>query len=142
MSEQEKVIGHFRRSKWTGGFWWRTLVTLGLYWLILWRRNQLTLTTRRLIERRGNILGGEEISVNLSRITDIRVKTSALGSILKYGLFEVQSAGSDQAEISFAGLAQPHRLKDQIYDLQDGKLDGNNAMSAQVAETEKPGAEE
>lgn len=123
MSQREEVIGHWRRSRWTGGFWWRTILTFGLY-LILWRRNQITLTTRRLIERRGGIIGGEEVSTNLSRITNIRVQTSPLGSLLKYGLLEVQTAGSDQAEISFSGLAHPFQLKEKIYDLMDGQLDG------------------
>lgn len=124
MSQREEVIAHYRRSVWTGGFWWRILATLGLY-LYLWNRNKITLTNRRLIQRRGGILGGEEVSVNLGRITDIRVKTGPLGAILGFGLFEVQSAGSNEAEISFDGLTRPHRLKDQIYDLQDGSLDGS-----------------
>jgi hypothetical protein len=138
MAEQEKILAHFRRSKWTGGFWWRTLVSLGFYWAVIWRRNQITLTNRRLVERRGSVLGGDEVSVNLNRITDIRVKTSALGALLKYGLFEVQSAGTDQAEVTFNGLAHPHKLKDMIYDLQDGSLDGSPFGS----QKQKPGEEE
>lgn len=124
MGQREEIIAHYRRSRWSWSFWWRTLSTVGLY-LYMWNRNKITLTNRRLIERRGGILGGEEISVNLNRITDIRVKTSPFGAILKYGLFEVQSAGSDGAEITFTSLGQPHKLKDQIIDLQhDGQLDG------------------
>lgn len=124
MGQREEIVAHYRRSRWSWSFWWRTLVTLGLY-LILWNRNKITLTNRRLIERRGGILGGEEVSVNLNRITDIRVKTSPVGALLGFGLFEVQSAGSDNAEITFSSLGKPHKLKDQIIDLQhDGQLDG------------------
>ena len=123
MSQREEIIGHYRRSIWTGGFWWRFLVTLGLY-LYLWNRNKITLTNRRIIQRRGGILGGEEVSLNLNRITDIKVKTGPLGALFGFGLFQVQSAGSDRAEISFDGLARPHKLKEAIYDLQDGELDG------------------
>ena len=123
MEQREEIIGHWRRSVWTGGFWWRMVVTVGLYWF-LWKRNQITLTTRRIIERRGGLIGGEEVSLNLSSITNIRVKTSPLGSLLKYGLFEAQTAGSDEAEISFSGLRHPYNLKEEIYDLLDGSLDG------------------
>jgi hypothetical protein len=126
MSEREEVVGTFKRSPWTGGFWWRLIVTLGLY-LWVWNRNKLTLTTRRIVERRGGILGGEEVSVNLNRITDIKVLTSPLGALLKYGHFEIQSGGDD-AEIVFNGLSNPHRLKELIYDLQDGHLDGGKAL--------------
>ncbi|MCI0714257.1 MAG: PH domain-containing protein [Chloroflexi bacterium] len=134
-SREEVVISQYRRSVWTGGFWWRMIVTLGLY-LYLWNRNKITLTNRRIVERRGGILGGEEISLNLARITDIRVKTGPLGAILKHGLFEVQSAGSDSAEISFEGLSHPHKLKDQIYDLQDGSLDGDSFSARTAAPAE------
>jgi hypothetical protein len=124
MGQREEIIAHYRRSRWTWGFWWRVIATLGIY-LYLWNRNKITLTNRRLIERRGGVLGGEEISMNLDRITDIRVKTSPMGAIFGYGLFEADSAGSDQAEISFNGLGRPHKLKEAIIDLQhDGKLDG------------------
>ena len=34
-SEQETTIGIWRRSRWTWGFWWRTITTLTLYvWLL------------------------------------------------------------------------------------------------------------
>jgi membrane protein YdbS with pleckstrin-like domain len=137
--QREEIVAQYRRSVWTGGFWWRVIVTLGLY-LYLWNRNKITLTNRRIVQRRGGILGGEETSLNLTRITDIRVKTGPLGAILKHGLFEVQSAGSDSAEISFEGLSHPHKLKDQIYDLQDGTLDGSafsEQNAGEVSEEEK-----
>jgi hypothetical protein len=96
---------------------------LTLYVWVLWRRNKITVTTRRIIERRGGIIGGEEVSIQLSNVTDIRVKTSALGSILKYGLVEVESAGSG-TEIVFNGISRPHKLKEILFDLQDGVIDG------------------
>lgn len=123
-SQREEVVAEFRRSTRTLGFWWRTIFTLSLYYWILWRRNKITVTTRRIIQRTGNIIGGAETSVQLTRITDVTVKTSGLGTLLGYGLIEVQSAGSGTAEIRFDGIARPHRLKDIIFDLQDGVLDG------------------
>lgn len=123
MAEQEKIIGHWRRSVWTGGFWWRTIVTLTLYYWLLWRKNQITVTTRRITQRRGNILGGEETTVSLDNVTDISLDVSPLGSILNYGDIEIQSAGSTTAEIAFKGLGRARGLREVIFDLQDGKLD-------------------
>jgi len=124
MSEQPEVfIGNWRRSVWTGGFWWRTLATLGLYWLLLWRRNQITVTSRRVTQRRGNILGGDETAMTIQNITDISVNTPPLGAVLGYGDIQIQSAGSAGAEISFQGLGGAKRLREVLFDLKDGKLD-------------------
>ncbi len=124
MSQREEIIAEFRRSTRTLGFWWRTILTLGLYVVILWRRNVITVTNRRIIQRTGNIIGGEETSMQVARITDVTVRTNAWGSIMGYGLVEIQSAGSSGAEIRFDGIAKPHKLKDLIFDLQDGVVDG------------------
>lgn len=119
----EMFVGVWRRSRWTWGFWWRTLVTLGLYVLLLWRRNQITVTTRRVSQRRGNILGGEETTISLDKITDITLDTPPLGSIFGYGNISIQSAGSTTAEIAFNGLAGAKKLRDVIFDVKDGKFD-------------------
>ena len=118
--QREEIIAEFRRSARTLGFWWRVLITAGLYVVLLWRRNVITVTNRRVIQRTGNIVGGEETSMQIGRITDVTVRKGVLGAILGYGLIEVQSAGSAGAEIRFEGIAQPDRLKDTIFDLQDG----------------------
>ncbi|MBC7870952.1 MAG: hypothetical protein H7Y09_08945, partial [Chitinophagaceae bacterium] len=47
----EKVVGVWRRSRWSWSFWWRTIVTLSLYYWLLWRKNQITVTTRRITQR-------------------------------------------------------------------------------------------
>lgn len=123
-SQREEIIAEFRRSTRTLGFWWRTITTLGLYVVLLWRRNVITVTNRRVMQRTGNLLGGKETSMQLNRITDVTVSTSPFGSVLGYGLIQIQSAGSAGAEISFDGISRPHKLKDIIFDLQDGKIDG------------------
>jgi uncharacterized membrane protein YdbT with pleckstrin-like domain len=123
-SQDEMVIAEFRRSTRTAGFWVRTIFTLGLYWLLLWRRNVITITTRRVIQRTGNVIGGEETAMQIKNITDVSVKTAVIEAILGYGRIEIQSAGSSGPEISFQGIAKPHKLKDLIFDLQDGKYDG------------------
>jgi hypothetical protein len=123
VGSSEREIGVWRRSRLTLGFWWRTIVTLGLYVVLLWRRNQITVTTRRITQRRGNILGGDETSMSIDNVTDVSVDTSPLGAILGYGDITVQSAGSSQAEISFQGLGGAKKLREAIFDLKDGKLD-------------------
>jgi hypothetical protein len=117
---QEQLVGVWRRSPMTWGFWWRTVLTLGLYVLLLWRRNQITVTTRRVSQRRGDILGGSETSVSLENVTDISVDVPPMGAIFDWGNIQVQSAGSTQAEISFEGLGRARQLRDVLFDLKDG----------------------
>jgi polyferredoxin len=119
---EEQKIGVWRRSTLTWGFWWRTLTTLGLYWLVLWRRNQITVTTHRVMQRRGNVLGGSETAISIENITDISLSTPPLGAIFGYGDIRVQSAGADTAEISFQGLGRVKKLRDVLFDLKDGKI--------------------
>ncbi|MCB9436833.1 MAG: PH domain-containing protein [Anaerolineales bacterium] len=133
-NQREEVVAEFRRSTRTLGFWWRTIFTLSLYYWVLWRRNKITVTTRRVIQRTGNIVGGKETSIQLTQITDVTVSTGGLGTLLGYGLIQIQSAGSGASEISFAGIARPHRLKDIIFDLQDGVIDGG--MNGETAKVE------
>ena len=121
--QPEQVVGVWRRSKWTWGFWWRTIVTLTFYVWLLWRRNQITVTTRRVTQRRGNLVGGDETSLSIENITDISVSTSPLGSIFGYGTIVIQSAGSSGAEISFQGLGGVKRLREVLFDLKDGVAD-------------------
>ena len=123
MQSPEKHIAVFRRSPRSWGFWWRTIVTLGIYVLTNWRLNQISLTTRRLTQRRGNILTGNETAMSLERVTDINVNKSLLGSIMGYGDIIIQSAGSDSAEISFTSLQNPDKLRELIFDVKDGRLD-------------------
>ena len=80
--EQEREIGVWRRSMMTWGFWWRTIVTLGLYVVLLWRRNQITVTTRRVSQRRGNILGGEETTISLGEHHRCHLRYPTIGGDL------------------------------------------------------------
>ncbi len=124
-SNQEYVIAEFRRSTRTLGFWWRAILTLSLYVWLLWRRNVITVTNKRIIQRTGNIIGGKETSMQIGRITDVTVSKGVLEALLGYGLIEIQSAGSSGPEIRFDGIAKPDKLRDLIFDLQDGRYDGS-----------------
>jgi hypothetical protein len=122
----EQEIGVWRRSVWTWAFWWRTITTLTLYVWVLWPRNQITVTTRRVSQRRGNVLGGDETSLSIDNITDISIDTPPLGAIFGYGNIEVQSAGSSSAEIAFQGLGRAKKLREVLFDLKDGVVDSDD----------------
>ena len=138
MSEnrREEFVGVWRRSMWTWGFWWRTITTLSLYVWLLWRKNQIEVTTRRINQRRGNIIGGEETAISIENVTDITVTIPPLGEIFGYGDITVQSAGSSTAEINFDGLAGVKNLRDVLFDLKDGYADdaARDTMDQQVDE--------
>ncbi len=119
----EKTIGTFRESRWSLGFWLRTIVTLGLYWLLFHRFNEIVLTTRRVSQSRGNFLTHNETAMSIENITDVTVNRSALGKMLGYGDISIQSAGSSGTEISQVRLAGADKLRDAIFDLRDGRLD-------------------
>jgi hypothetical protein len=90
---------------------------------LYYRHNKITLTTRRLTQRRGSILTGNETSMSIENVTNVDVNISLLGRILNYGDITVQSAGSNAAEIQAKRLAAPEKLRESIFDLRDGRLD-------------------
>lgn len=122
-ANREAEVGVWRRSRWTWGFWWRTITTFSLYYLLLWNKNKITLTNRRITQRRGNILGGDVTTMSLDNITDISIDTPPLGAVFGYGHITIQSAGSTDAEISFVGLGGANKLREMIFDLKDGQVD-------------------
>lgn len=123
MNSPEKVVGTFRESRWSIGFWLRTIFTLGLYWFLFHRFNEIVLTTRRVTQKRGSLLSQNETSMSIENITDVTVNRSALGSILGYGDISIQSAGSNSTEIAQTRLAGAAKLRDAVFDLRDGKFD-------------------
>lgn len=121
--EREKEIGVWRGSKTNAHFWAMTIVTLSLYYWLVYRHNAIKLTTRRVTQTRGNILTSNETSVSIGTITNVDVNVSLLGRIFNYGDISIQSAGSDATEIYFVRLANPIRLREILFDLKDGKYD-------------------
>lgn len=122
-SAPEKTVGTFRESRWSIGFWIRAIITLGLYWLLFHRYNEIVLTTRRVTQKRGNFLTTNETAMSIENITDVTVNRSALGAMLGYGDINIQSAGSSSTEISQTRLAGADKLRDAIFDLRDGRFD-------------------
>jgi PH (Pleckstrin Homology) domain-containing protein len=123
VSQPETTVGVYRASKWRGAFWLRTIFTLGFYYFLVYRFNSITLTNRRVTQRRGNILTSNEASVAIDGITDVIVNKSALGSLLNYGDIIIQAPGGTMNEISFVGLANASKVRELIFDLKDGSLD-------------------
>ncbi|MCK6578973.1 MAG: PH domain-containing protein [Anaerolineae bacterium] len=119
----EKHIGTWHGTRASLGFWLKSILSLSLWYWLVHKHNRIELTTRRLMQVRGNVLTRNETSVDLEKISNIVVNKSALGSMLSYGDFVAETAGTDQAEIIFKGLNSPDRLRDTIFDIRDGKLD-------------------
>jgi membrane protein YdbS with pleckstrin-like domain len=119
----EREVGVWHESKASPRFWLLTIVTLSLYYWLVYNHNQIRLTTRRVTQARGNILTSNETSIGLENITNVDVNISALGRIFNYGDIAIQTAGSGGAEIQALRLANPNGLREAIFDLRDGKLD-------------------
>jgi uncharacterized membrane protein YdbT with pleckstrin-like domain len=119
LSSTETRIGEWRRSRWSLSFWVRTIATLGIYYFFLWRRNQITLTDKRVVQRTGNIIGGDEMSITIGNITNMAIKKSVMGAILDFADIKIDSAGGDEAQILFKNLGRAESLRDAIYSQQN-----------------------
>ena len=119
----EKVIGEWHESKANIQFWLKAILTLSLWYWLVFRHNQIRLTTRRVIQQRGSFITTNDTSTSIENITNVDVNMSLLGRIFNYGDINIQTAGSSAAEISATRLQNPDRLRDAIFDLRDGKLD-------------------
>ena len=121
--EREKPIGVWRESKANPRFWLLSIITLSLYYWLDYRHNEIRLSTRRVTQKRGSILTSNETSMSLENITNVDVNMSVIGRIFNYGDINIQTAGSNAAEIQARRLASPDKLREAIFDLRDGHLD-------------------
>lgn len=119
----EQKVGVWRESKARPGFWLRTIFTLGLWYLIVYKHNYIEVTNQIVTQKRGNLFSGNETTMRVDRITDINLNQSFLGNLMNYGDITIQSAGSADAEIAKKGMANPKQLRQVILDLRDGVLD-------------------
>jgi hypothetical protein len=122
-NDLERPVRIFRESKWNVQFWLKSMLTLGLWNLLVYRHNSIELTTRRVIQHRGSILTKNDTSMSIANITDITVNQSFLGRVFSYGDITINSAGANSAEISARRYEAAPLLRDFIYDLRDGRLD-------------------
>jgi membrane protein YdbS with pleckstrin-like domain len=88
---------------------WLILVIRLLYAIYTWLEDYFVVTSARLLLSTGVI----KKTVNmmpLSKVTDMRFERSAMGRILGYGTFIVESAGQDQALHNIDHLPYPEQL--------------------------------
>ena len=122
-SDVEHTVKTFHESKARFGFWWRAVLSLSIWYWTVYRQNKIELTTRRVIQSRGNWVTSNETSVLLTNITDVTLNRSFLGRIFNYGDVLISSAGSSGSEINATGLADAEKLRSAVFDLRDGRLD-------------------
>ncbi|MFN8378329.1 MAG: PH domain-containing protein [Anaerolineae bacterium] len=121
--EPERHLKTYRESKGRFGFWWRTVLSLSLWYWTVYRHNKIDLTTRRVVQQRGNWISQNETSVLLSNVTDVTLNRSFLGKIFNYADIQINSAGSSGTEVSAVGLSGAEELRSAVFDLRDGKND-------------------
>jgi membrane protein YdbS with pleckstrin-like domain len=127
--EPERVLEEFKSTRISPVFWFFTIITLGIYYVLYHRFNKIILTTRRVTQMRGSLFSQNETTMSLQNITDVTINRSFIGRVLGFGDIVIQSAGSAGSEINFQGIRDPERLREMIYDLRDGRLDNANPRS-------------
>ena len=88
---------------------WLLLLIRLLYRIYVWLEDYFVVTSQRLLLSTGVI----KKSVNmmpLTKVTDMRFERSAMGRLLGYGTFIVESAGQDQALRKVDHLPYPEQL--------------------------------
>jgi uncharacterized membrane protein YdbT with pleckstrin-like domain len=87
-----------------------TLLLLRLLWKILdWSLNYFVITSQRLLLAQGFIVRKVNM-MPLAKVTDMSFQRSAMGQLLGYGEFIVESAGQDQALRNVDHLPYPEQL--------------------------------
>lgn len=122
-ADVERPLKTYRESKARFGFWWRAILSLSLWYWTVYRHNKIDLTTRRVVQQRGNWLSQNETSVLLPNVTDVTLNHSFLGKLFNYGDIQISSAGSSGSEISALGLTGAAELRSAVFDLRDGRND-------------------
>jgi uncharacterized membrane protein YdbT with pleckstrin-like domain len=86
------------------------IVLLRLLWKVLdWSLNYFVITSQRLLLAQGFLIRKVNM-MPLAKVTDMSFQRSALGQLLGYGEFIVESAGQDQALRNVDHLPYPEQL--------------------------------
>lgn len=118
----EREIGTWRRAMSSPGFWLRVIVTFTMYYWLFWERNKIVLTNRRITQYKPLLVGGDEVSIALENITEVRLSTPPLGALLGFADVRIQTAGASNApEIFFRAIDRPDVLKEAIFRYQDSR---------------------
>jgi uncharacterized membrane protein YdbT with pleckstrin-like domain len=98
---------------------WGAYLSVLLYFLqrvAAWQATYFTVTDRRMILVSGFVVR-KVAMMPLTKVTDMSFQRSALGRLLGYGEFIVESAGEEQALRSINFLPYPEQLYLQVCDL-------------------------
>jgi uncharacterized membrane protein YdbT with pleckstrin-like domain len=86
------------------------LLVLRLMWKVFeWSENYFVITSQRLLLSQGFVTRKINM-MPLSKVTDMSFQRSAMGQLLGYGEFVVESAGQDQALRNVDHLPYPEQL--------------------------------
>ena len=86
------------------------ILLLRLLWKVLdWSLNYFVITSQRLLLAQGFVLRKVNM-MPLAKVTDMSFQRSAMGQLLGYGEFIVESAGQDQALRNVDHLPYPEQL--------------------------------
>ena len=83
-----------------------------LYWYVLTRATQLTVTDHDITYERG-ILSKDRTSVALRQVRSVRVTQGVINRIFGVGTIEVSSTG-DEPEFTVRDMPNPHEIRDAI----------------------------
>ena len=83
-----------------------------LYWYVLTRATQLTVTDHDITYERG-ILSKDRTSVALRQVRSVRVTQGFINRISSVGTIKVSSTG-DEPEFTVRDLPDPHEIRDAI----------------------------
>jgi membrane protein YdbS with pleckstrin-like domain len=92
---------------------WIGVITWVLWAVIEWYYDRFILTNKRVMLIEG-IVARKVAMLPLLRVTDMKYTQSALGRVLGYGKFEIESAGQDQALRNVENLPNPTDLYLQV----------------------------
>jgi membrane protein YdbS with pleckstrin-like domain len=92
---------------------WLLVVGWVLWYVAEWYYDRFILTNKRVMLIEG-IIARNVAMMPLQRVTDMKYTQSALGRILGYGTFEIESAGQEQALRNVPNLPNPTDLYLQV----------------------------
>lgn len=85
---------------------------------IQFRFTAFDVTDRGVVLRKG-WLSRRRVEATYAKVTDVSVNQDILARLLKYGTITVNTAGSNEAPVVFAGVADPYAVKAVIDDARD-----------------------
>jgi membrane protein YdbS with pleckstrin-like domain len=110
--------GFFARHKITEGLTvlvliWLLVVSWVLWQVVEWYYDRFVLTNKRIMLVEG-VIARRVAMMPLTRVTDMKYTQSPLGRVLRFGTFEIESAGQDQALRTVNNLPNPTDLYQQV----------------------------